>query len=271
MSIASEITRLQNAKADIKTAIEAKGVTIPSNATLDEYSDYVEEISTGITPTGTINITENGTHDVTNYASANVNVSGGETLKISAGTSIRSGYYDTFGTILKLEIVGTSGSRMFNNYGGVIIPRLENTQNLTSGLYMFANTQYVTNYNLQDFNSSNMTDMSFMFNQSNSPQSSTQLDLSNFNTSKVKDMRYMFGGFRSLAILDISNFTFDSVTSFSGMFSKCGASSKQTDGAYADGIPYVYVKDATAQNWVLTANNGHPNTWTTDNVIIKNS
>lgn len=33
----------------------------------------------GITPTGTINITENGTVDVTNYATANVNVSGGVT------------------------------------------------------------------------------------------------------------------------------------------------------------------------------------------------
>lgn len=47
MSIASEITRLQNAKADIKTAIEAKGVTVPSNAKLDDYDTYVGQIQTG--------------------------------------------------------------------------------------------------------------------------------------------------------------------------------------------------------------------------------
>lgn len=47
MSIASEITRLQGAKADIKSSIEAKGVSVPSSATLDDYSDYIDSISGG--------------------------------------------------------------------------------------------------------------------------------------------------------------------------------------------------------------------------------
>ena len=47
MSIASEITRLQSAKADLKSAIEAKGVTVSSSATLDDYDTYVAAISGG--------------------------------------------------------------------------------------------------------------------------------------------------------------------------------------------------------------------------------
>ena len=47
MSIATEISRIQSAKADIKTAIEAKGVTVPSSATVDTYDDYVSQISGG--------------------------------------------------------------------------------------------------------------------------------------------------------------------------------------------------------------------------------
>lgn len=45
MSIATEISRLQTAKADIKTAIEDKGVTVPSNALLDTYDTYISQIS----------------------------------------------------------------------------------------------------------------------------------------------------------------------------------------------------------------------------------
>lgn len=47
MSIASEISRLQSAKADIKTSIEAKGVTVPSATKLDGYSTLIDQISTG--------------------------------------------------------------------------------------------------------------------------------------------------------------------------------------------------------------------------------
>lgn len=47
MSIASEITRLQGAKAAIKSAIEAKGVTVPSSVKLDVYDDYVTQIDGG--------------------------------------------------------------------------------------------------------------------------------------------------------------------------------------------------------------------------------
>lgn len=47
MSIATEITRLQTAKADLKTAIEGKGVTVPSTTKIDGYADLVESIPSG--------------------------------------------------------------------------------------------------------------------------------------------------------------------------------------------------------------------------------
>lgn len=46
MSIASEITRLQNAKGAIKTAIEDKGVTV-GDKLLDKYASLIDSIETG--------------------------------------------------------------------------------------------------------------------------------------------------------------------------------------------------------------------------------
>lgn len=50
MSIATEIARLQQAKADIKTAIQAKGVSVPSSAKLDAYDTYIAAIPQGSAP-----------------------------------------------------------------------------------------------------------------------------------------------------------------------------------------------------------------------------
>ena len=47
MSITTEITRLQGAKAALKSSIEAKGVTVSSDATLDAYPALVDSIPQG--------------------------------------------------------------------------------------------------------------------------------------------------------------------------------------------------------------------------------
>ena len=57
MSIQTELTRLANAKAAIQTAIEGKGVTVPSGTLLDGMAALIESIEAGGLPgfyTGTI-------------------------------------------------------------------------------------------------------------------------------------------------------------------------------------------------------------------------
>ena len=47
MSIADDLTRIQGAKADLRTSIQAKGVTVPASAKIDAYPDYVDAIQQG--------------------------------------------------------------------------------------------------------------------------------------------------------------------------------------------------------------------------------
>ena len=68
MSIQTELTRIINAKAAIKTAVEGKGVTVPAGTLLDGMAALIESIQTGggsaTSITGTITL--NGAYDNVN-------------------------------------------------------------------------------------------------------------------------------------------------------------------------------------------------------------
>lgn len=60
MSIATEITRITNAKAAIKAALEAKGISV-GDTLIDGYAQSIEMIPTGPPYEGQTTINENGT------------------------------------------------------------------------------------------------------------------------------------------------------------------------------------------------------------------
>lgn len=94
MSIASVIERIKTTKANIKTAIESKGVTIADDAKLSEYPDYISQISAGggttephaifrdITTTG---YTECETVNMTRVPTRFINGSGVKNLILNEG------------------------------------------------------------------------------------------------------------------------------------------------------------------------------------------
>ena len=106
MSIATEISRLQTAKADIKTAIEAKGVIVPSNATLDTYDTYVSQISGG----GGINYLEQ-------YAKGGLT---GAITSAQLGTNMSSHMIDNLlasqNSITSVDLTGTGAIRIASSF-----------------------------------------------------------------------------------------------------------------------------------------------------------
>ena len=95
-----------------------------------------------------------------------------------------------------------------------------NTSNVTDISYMFNNCSSLTSLDLSSFDTSKVTNMSDMFYYCSSL---TSLDLSSFNSSKVTDMGGMFSGCSSLTILDLGGFNTSNVTDMSGMFDSCSS------------------------------------------------
>ena len=85
---------------------------------------------------------------------------------------------------------------------------------------MFRDCSSLTNVDISNLDTSNVTDMSNMFLNCTSLIS---LDVSNFDTSNVMFMNSMFNGCSGLTSLDVSNFSTSNVTNMYRMFYKCSS------------------------------------------------
>ena len=92
------------------------------------------------------------------------------------------------------------------------------TSNITDMTSMFENCSSLTSLDVSGFNTSNATDMTLMFYNC---KNLTSLDVSSFNTSKVTRMRNTFGYLENISSLDVSLFDTSKVTSMEQMFLNC--------------------------------------------------
>jgi len=89
------------------------------------------------------------------------------------------------------------------------------TSNVTDMSWMFVGMYALTTLDVSNFNTSNVTNMSEMFADMTAL---TSLDVSKFDTSKVTDMSGMFNGSSELTALDVSKFNTSNVTDVAYMF-----------------------------------------------------
>ena len=196
MTIADQITRLNNAKAAIKNSIENKGVTVSSTAKLDEYAALIDniEIGSGGSDSEYVNpgFYELRTSGGTNYESLFYNYSG-ESLDFVANwdASKCTNMKETFRSCYNVVNLNLSGL---------------NTGKVKSFVSLFNTCSKLETANLSDWNTSNVTDMSNMFYSNRVLKS---LDLTGWDTSKCANMNYMFYNCVKLKViigeLDISS------------------------------------------------------------------
>lgn len=93
-----------------------------------------------------------------------------------------------------------------------------NSSNVTNMSLMFEGCENLTSVDFSNFDTYNVTDMSSMFS---GCINVVNLDLSNFNTGKVTNMVNMFDDCEKLVNLNVTNFDTSNVTNMSYMFINC--------------------------------------------------
>ena len=152
----------------------------------------------------------------------------GDILIVSESTSPVKAYMAqlaTGGIIVYPEEAGyplvanESCARMFSFMPTSISFDNFDTSKVTDMSYMFNSCDGLTSLDLSKFNTSKVTNMEGMFNSCLSLDTITGLE--NLNTSNVTNMMYMFRDCGSLNSLDLSSFNTSNVTNMNSMFQNC--------------------------------------------------
>lgn len=135
-------TQLDADLTTVADAIRIKGGTSAPLSFPDGMAEAISNISTGISPTGTIDITTNGNHDVTNIATANVQVPTGTARSASDVTvsgrtvAVPAGLYGS--QVQKSVTQGTAGTPSaskgsVSNHAVSVTPSVTNSTGYITG------------------------------------------------------------------------------------------------------------------------------------------
>ena len=173
-----------------------KGTNEPINA--QDFENEILSIESGITPTGTLEITENGNYDVVDKANVSVNVQAS-----SEGDMLQT----------KVDITN-SCSYLFYKFSGNNVDFISglDTSNVTDMSNMFQECSKLTT--IPQLDTSKVIYMNYMFYMCSKLTTIPQLD-----TRKVYNMDYMF--FNCSALTTIPQLDTRNVSGMSGIFSGC--------------------------------------------------
>ena len=122
----------------------------------------------------------------------------------------------------------STGSYSFSKLISIENLSLLDTSNVTDMSWMFTYCSSLTSIDLSGFDTSSVTDMGVMFHQCTGL---TSLDLSKFSTSNVTNMYHMFDYCIGLTSINLSGLDTSNVTDMSSMFTRCeGLSSLDLSG-----------------------------------------